>query len=81
MSRDAGEQALGQIAVRVNQSRPPSRYDVVFEERLEKRRLPHAGLPHDGQMPAAVVGEEPAPVATPAEIDLPQDGQLHMRLG
>jgi hypothetical protein len=58
MGRDASEDRLGQVAMRIDETAPVSGSDIIEKQSREQSALPHAGLTDDVEMAAAIVGTE-----------------------
>jgi hypothetical protein len=73
---DRGQERVGQVAVRVDESHPAASGDVRKEEVLEQRRFAHPRLAEDGQMPQAVLRQDAESLALPSEGGHPEDREV-----
>lgn len=76
MTRDRLQNLLREIAVRIDEAHSPTLPDIRHQHVSQQRRFPHAGLPDDKQVPAAIIRFEAEDLPRIAIVRLPEFGEL-----
>ena len=71
---------IAQVAMRIEQSDAAAGTDVGNDQVVQQSRLSHTGLADDGQMPAAILGQDAETSAAAAKFRLTQNGHVRMLL-